>query len=358
MTGITYYWKSNNGYYTYDSSAPDTPGSAVTLSDADKNALYDVYHKADTKVVVGRNETYTVSDTSTVNGKQETTYENESQYGFALVTISSGETTTYTITSIQEDVKETYTVGDTELAGFDPAKLTLVTKQVINIVETPVYTTQAGDRLTLRAKVTENENEDNSKAAVGASIEFKIVNTQTNGVETISATTDANGAASAEWTAATSGLYSIQVNVLAKSGYTASATKAQYYNAGGTYETNTTEYRLVLSSAGKTLTGTMTYGGSVSYELQERAITVSSDAAKAQTVGEWKKSEKTNLTYTVETTEKDRKKVDEVKQPLSVASYNFRVYDGDTIDPQKELAAAALQVTKAAVTITPKLKMV
>ena len=354
MTRITYYWKSNNGYYTYDSSAPNTPGSAVTLSDADKNALYDVYHKADTKVVVGRNETYTVSDTSTVNGKQETTYENESQYGFALVTISSGETTTYTITSIQEDVKETYTVGDTELAGFDPAKLTLVTKQVINIVETPVYTTQAGDRLTLRAKVTENE--DNSKAAVGASIEFKIVNTQTNGVETISATTDANGAASAEWTAATSGLYSIQVNVLAKSGYTASATKAQYYNAGGTYETNTTEYRLVLSSAGKTLTGTMTYGGSVSYELQERAITVSSDAAKAQTVGEWKKSEKTNLTYTVETTEKDRKKVDEVKQPLSVASYNFRVYDGDTIDPQKELAAAALQVTKAAVTITPEIK--
>ncbi|MEF2865195.1 MAG: fibronectin type III domain-containing protein [Anaerobutyricum sp.] len=353
ITRITYYWKSNNGYYTYDSSAPDTPGSAVTLSDADKNALYDVYHKADTKVVVGRNETYTVSDTSTVNGKQETTYENESQYGFALVTISSGETTTYTITSIQENVKETYTVGDTELAGFDPAKLTLVTKQVINIIETPVYTTQAGDRLTLRAKVTEK---DNTKAAAGASVEFKIVNTQTNGVETISATTDANGAASAEWTAATSGLYSIQVNVLAKSGYTASATKAQYYNAGGTYETNTTEYRLVLSSAGKTLTGTMTYGGSVSYELQERAITVSSDAAKAQTVGEWKKSEKTNLTYTVETTEKDRKKVDEVKQPLSVASYNFRVYDGDTIDPQKELAAAALQVTKAAVTITPEIK--
>ena len=353
MTRITYYWKSNNGYYTYDSSAPDTPGSAVTLSDADKNALYDVYHKADTKVVVGRNETYTVSDTSTVNGKQETTYENESQYGFALVTISSGETTTYTITSIQENVKETYTVGDTELAGFDPAKLTLVTKQVINIIETPVYTTQAGDRLTLRAKVTEK---DNTKVAAGASVEFKIVNTQTNGVETISATTDANGAASAEWTAATSGLYSIQVNVLAKSGYTASATKAQYYNAGGTYETNTTEYRLVLSSAGKTLTGTMTYGGSVSYELQERAITVSSDAAKAQTVGEWKKSEKTNLTYTVETTEKDRKKVDEVKQPLSVASYNFRVYDGDTIDPQKELAAAALQVTKAAVTITPEIK--
>lgn len=353
MTEITYYWKSNNGYYTYDSSAPNTPGSAVTLSDADKNALYDVYHKADTKVVVGRNETYTVSDTSTVNGKQETTYENESQYGFALVTISSGETTTYTITSIQEDVEETYTVGDTELAGFDPAKLTLVTKQVINTVETPVYTTQAGDSLTLRAKVTEK---DNSKAAAGASVEFKIVNTQTNGVETISATTDANGAASAKWTAATSGLYSIQVNVLAKSGYTASATKAQYYNAGGTYETNTTEYRLVLSSAGKTLTGTMTYGGSVSYELQERAITVSSDAAKAQTVGEWKKSEKTNLTYTVETTEKDRKKVDEVKQPLSVASYNFRVYDGDTIDPQKELAAAALQVTKAAVTITPEIK--
>ena len=353
MTGITYYWKSNNGYYTYDSSAPNTPGSAVTLLDADKNALYDVYHKADTKVVVGRNETYTVSDTSTVNGKQETTYENESQYGFALVTISSGETTTYTITSIQEDVEETYTVGDTELAGFDPAKLTLVTKQVINTVETPVYTTQAGDSLTLRAKVTEK---DNSKAAAGASVEFKIVNTQTNGVETISATTDANGAASAKWTAATSGLYSIQVNVLAKSGYTASATKAQYYNAGGTYETNTTEYRLVLSSAGKTLTGTMTYGGSVSYELQERAITVSSDAAKAQTVGEWKKSERTNLTYTVETTEKDRKKVDEVKQPLSVASYNFRVYDGDTIDPQKELAAAALQVTKAAVTITPEIK--
>lgn len=353
MTGITYYWKSNNGYYTYDSSAPNTPGSAVTLLDADKNALYDVYHKADTKVVVGRNETYTVSDTSTVNGKQETTYENESQYGFALVTISSGETTTYTITSIQEDVEETYTVGDTELAGFDPAKLTLVTKQVINTVETPVYTTQAGDSLTLRAKVTEK---DNSKAAAGASVEFKIVNTQTNGVETISATTDANGAASAKWTAATGGLYSIQVNVLAKSGYTASATKAQYYNAGGTYETNTTEYRLVLSSAGKTLTGTMTYGGSVSYELQERAITVSSDAAKAQTVGEWKKSEKTNLTYTVETTEKDRKKVDEVKQPLSVASYNFRVYDGDTIDPQKELAAAALQVTKAAVTITPEIK--
>ena len=356
MTGITYYWKSNNGYYTYDPSASDTPGSAVTLSDADKNALYDVYHKANTKVVVGRNETYTVSDTSTVNGKQETTYEDESQYGFALITISSGETTTYTITSIQEDVEETYTVGDTKLSGFDPAKLTLVTKQVINIVETPVYTTQAGDSLTLHAKVTEKGNEDNSKAAAGASVEFKIVNTQTNGVETISKTTDANGEAKTNWTAATSGLYSIQVNVLAKSGYTASATKAQYYNAGGTYETNTTEYRLVLSSAGETLTGTMTYGGIVSYELQERAITVSSDEAKTQTAGEWKKSEKTNLTYTVETTEKDGKKVDEVSQPLSVASYNFRVYDGDTIDPQKELAAAALQVTKAAVTITPEIK--
>lgn len=353
MTGITYYWKSNNGYYTYDSSAPNTPGSAVTLSDADKNELYDVYHKANTKVVVGRNETYTVSDTSTVNGKQETTYEDESQYGFALITISSGETTTYTITSIQEDVEETYTVGDTKLSGFDPAKLDIVTKQVTNTVKTPIYETQKGTTLTLHTKVMEK---DSNNAAVGASIEFKIVNTQTNAINTISAVTDSNGEAKTTWTAATSGLYSIQVNVLAKSGYTASAMKAQYYNAGGTYETNTTEYRLVLSSAGKTLTGTMTYGGSVSYELQERAITVSSDAAKAQTVGEWKESEKTNLTYTVETTEKDRKKVDEVKQPLSVASYNFRVYDGDTIDPQKELAAAALQVTKAAVTITPEIK--
>lgn len=352
MTGITYYWKSNNGYYTYDSSAPNTPGSAVTLSDADKNELYDVYHKADTKVVVGRNETYTVSDTSTVNGKQETTYEDESQYGFALVTISSGETTTYTITSIQENVEETYAVGDTKLSGFDPAKLDIVTKQVINTVETPVYTTQDGNSLTLCAKVTEKGN---SKAAVGASIEFKIVNTQTNAINTISAVTDSNGEAKTTWRAATSGLYSIQVNVLAKSGYTASETKAQYYNAGGTYETNTTEYRLVLFRAGKPLTGAMTYGGIVSYELQERAITVSSDEAKTQTVGEWKKSEKTNLTYTVETTEKDRKKVDEVKQPLSVASYNFRVYDGDTINPQKELAAAALQVTKAAVTITPEI---
>ena len=32
----------------------------IYISDADKNALYDVYHKAGTKVVVGRNETYTV----------------------------------------------------------------------------------------------------------------------------------------------------------------------------------------------------------------------------------------------------------------------------------------------------------
>lgn len=353
MTGITYYWKSNNGYYTYDPSASDTPGSAVTLSDADKNALYDVYHKAGTKVVVGRNETYTVSDTSTVNGKQETTYEDESQYGFALITISSGETTTYTITSIQEDVEETYTVGDTKLSGFDPAKLDIVTKQVTNTVKTPIYETQTGTTLTLHTKVMEK---DSNNAAAGASIEFKIVNTQTNAINTISAVTDSNGEAKTTWRAATSGLYSIQVNVLAKSGYTASATKAQYYNAGGTYETNTTEYRLVLSSAGKSLTGAMTYGGIVSYELQERAITVSSDEAKTQTVGEWKKSEKTNLTYTVETTEKDRKKVDEVSQPLSVASYNFRVYDGDTIDAQKELAAAALQVTKASVTITPEIK--
>ena len=356
MTGITYYWKSNNGYYTYDPSASDTPGSAVTLSDADKNALYDVYHKANTKVVVGRNETYTVSDTSTVNGKQETTYEDESQYGFALITISSGETTTYTITSIQEDVKETYTIGDTELSGFDPAKLDIVTKQVTNTVKTPIYETQTGTTLTLHTKVMEK---DSNNAAVGASIEFKIVNTQTNAINTISAVTDSNGEAKTTWRAATSGLYSIQVNVLAKSGYTgytASARDAQYYNAGGTYETNTTEYRLVLSSTGKPLTGAMTYGGIVSYELQERAITVSSDEAKTQTVGEWKKSEKTNLTYTVETTEKDRKKVDEVSQPLSVASYNFRVYDGDTIDPQKELAAAALQITKAAVTITPEIK--
>ena len=356
MTGITYYWKSNNGYYTYDSSAPNTPGSAVTLSDADKNELYDVYHKANTKVVVGRNETYTVSDTSTVNGKQETTYEDESQYGFALITISSGETTTYTITSIQEDVEETYTVGDTKLSGFDPAKLDIVTKQVTNTVKTPIYETQKGTTLTLHTKVMEK---DSNNAAVGASIEFKIVNTQTNAINTISAVTDSNGEAKTTWRAATSGLYSIQVNVLAKSGYTgytASARDAQYYNAGGTYETNTTEYRLVLSSTGKPLTGAMTYGGIVSYELQERAITVSSDEAKTQTVGEWKKSEKTNLTYTVETTEKDRKKVDEVSQPLSVASYNFRVYDGDTTDPQKELAAAALQVTKAAVTITPKIK--
>ena len=356
MTGITYYWKSNNGYYTYDPSASDTPGSAVTLSDADKNALYDVYHKANTKVVVGRNETYTVSDTSTVNGKQETTYEDESQYGFALITISSGETTTYTITSIQEDVEETYTIGDAELSGFDPAKLDIVTKQVTNTVKTPIYETQRGTTLTLHTKVMEK---DSNNAAVGASIEFKIVNTQTNAINTISAVTDSNGEAETTWRAATSGLYSIQVNVLAKSGYTgytASARDAQYYNAGGTYETNTTEYRLVLSSTGKPLTGAMTYGGIVSYELQERAITVSSDEAKTQTVGEWKKSEKTNLTYTVETTEKDRKKVDEVSQPLSVASYNFRVYDGDTTDPQKELAAAALQVTKAAVTITPEIK--
>ena len=193
-----------------------------------------------------------------MNGKQETTYEDESQYGFALITISSGETTTYTITSIQEDVKETYTIGDTELSGFDPAKLDIVTKQVTNTVKTPIYETQTGTTLTLHTKVMEK---DSNNAAVGASIEFKIVNTQTNAINTISAVTDSNGEAKTTWRAATSGLYSIQVNVLAKSGYTgytASARDAQYYNAGGTYETNTTEYRLVLSSTGKPLTGAMT----------------------------------------------------------------------------------------------------
>ena len=92
--------------------------------------------------------------------------------------------------------------------------------------------------MTLHTKVMEK---DSNNAAAGASIEFKIVNTQTNAINTISAVTDSNGEAKTTWRAATSGLYSIQVNVLAKSGYTASATKAQYYNAGGTYETNTTE---------------------------------------------------------------------------------------------------------------------
>lgn len=353
MTGITYYWKSKDGYFAYDSSATDSLGSAVTLLDEDKDALYDVYYKADTKAVVGRNETYTVSDTNTVDGKPETTYEDESQYWFDFVTISDSESVPYTITQLQEDMKESYSVEGTELSGFDPAKLEVMTKQVVNTVETPVYETQAGNALTLHAKVMEK---DSNNPASGASVEFKIINTQTNAIETISASTDANGVATTNWRAATSGLYSIQVNVLAKSGYTASATKAQYYTAGGTYEANATEYRLALSHAGKALTGTMTYGGTVSYELQERTITVSSDSAKTQTVGEWKKSEKTNLTYTVETTEKDRKKVDEVSQPLSVAVYNFRVYDGDTIDAQKELAAASLQITKAAVTITPEIK--
>ncbi|MBP0060720.1 hypothetical protein JYQ77_10810, partial [Anaerobutyricum soehngenii] len=99
-------------------------------------ALYDVYHKANTKVVVGRNETYTVSDTSTVNGKKETNYEDESQYGFDLITISSGETTTYTITSIQDDVKETYTQGDTESEGSEPAKLHIETEKKKKTVKT------------------------------------------------------------------------------------------------------------------------------------------------------------------------------------------------------------------------------
>lgn len=349
MTGITYYWRCKNKYYQYDSSVTDRIGTEVTtLSEEDKEALYDIYYHSDSKVVAGRNETYTTSEK---DEQSQIIYEDESLYWLEFITVSdtSGKKA-YTITPIQEESKDSYRVGNVELAGFDPGQLTIVTRTVTNIVNTPVYETQKGTALTLKTKVTEKGSAVN---AAGVSVEFKMTNTQTNAVETVSAITDASGNAQTDWRAKTSGLYSIQVVTLARSGYSAATTEPQYYNAGGTYDATTTEYRLVLSNAGNVLTGTMTYGGTVGYELQERVVTV---ASGIQTAGDWKKSEKTKLTYTVDTSEKDRKKVSEASQPLSVGTYNFRVYDGDIIDPQKELTSATLQITKAAVTITPEIK--
>ncbi|MDY5497137.1 MAG: fibronectin type III domain-containing protein [Anaerobutyricum sp.] len=342
VSEVTYYWKNGKSYYQYGENG--SIGDKVELSEKIVSQLYDVYYNEAGKVVIGREETWTVETTE----NETTSYEDVSAYWFALIsseTKTEGETTTtvQTVTPIQEETSESYKAGDQERPNFNPSVLERVTRKETEFVETPVYTTMKGTELTLTASVIETAEE---KPAENAAVEFKIVNTETNAVETISKTVGADGKVTAIWSAPAKGLYSIQLNVLSRAGYGMKSSEIRYYHANETYEANTTEYRLQLMQGKEQLTGTMVYGGTVNLRLQERTVPITGNPSG------WKECEDT-IIYTVNT------EVQNLSNPSytpgSVGDYLFHAYK-DSVKAQNEVASVALQVTKKAVTIQPVIK--
>ena len=340
VIGITYYWGLDGVVYEYGEDG--ALGNKVDISIAD---LYNVYAKTETAVVLGRGETYTVLEEG--EDGEENEYIDMGELWYYTIDITAGTegaADTYTVTPFIETESVKYTVGDDNV-DFSTDALTTVTKEIINTVSVPVYSQADGTTLSLSTTVTENDG----KAISGAIVTFRIVNTVTGAVEEIKVSTDTSGKANATWRAPTVALYSIEASVSPSANYLGATSAAKFYDALGTATAdNTTEYRLLLTSNGETLTGSMPFGGTFGYKIQSRDVGESVWADYISHIGE-------SFTYTITAPGKAETEVDGAEDytPASAGVHTVKVYKGDTIDANALVAAASLNVTRLAVTITP-----
>ncbi|MDY5498268.1 MAG: hypothetical protein SPF99_09865, partial [Anaerobutyricum sp.] len=194
-------------------------------------------------------------------------------------------------------------------------------------------------------------------AVKGAKVDFQIINTKTNAQITKSGTTNTNGVVSTEWTADANGLYKIQTVVSSDASYAKYEGNPQYYEAIYTYETDTKEYRLKLMKDNKDTLGSITFGDTVSMQLQERKVTVS--AENGTTYEPWDGSkEKVAFTYALNSSEHPSDIQGISCSPQKAGIYTFCAYkvtEGQTED-RTLLATASLIVNKASITVTPNWK--
>ncbi|MCD8054180.1 MAG: fibronectin type III domain-containing protein [Lachnospiraceae bacterium] len=357
FTGITTcYWVSGETAYTYR--------SATEIGEADSTVdvaeLYDVYCNDGSYILLGREESWVV-DEGTADSHD---YNTKTNYLYTLITVDTATTagsTSYTVTSVMSaETSVSYSETD-----FDPADLTVVTAEVTEAVTTPVYATQDGTTLTLKATVKTASGGD---AAEGATVDFQIINRNTGGTTTVAATTNASGVATATWTATASGLYSIQAVVRADATYASASSGKQYYRADKAYgieTTETTEYQIVLTSNdGELSDGAIIYGDAVSVRLQSRTVTVTATTAEdGTTTTSTKRGSWSNVTSAVKYVSNPSDGSEDVTiaasttgteayMPTAAGSYTVSAYltegTGETL-----AATTNLQVSQRSVTITP-----
>ncbi|MBQ8552031.1 MAG: S-layer homology domain-containing protein [Clostridia bacterium] len=346
LTDITYYWIADGVVYTYGENG--TVGDKVTDMSVDE--LYSVYVKTETNIVLGRGETYTVEEIG--ESEDDTEYNDVSELCYYSVIYTpateGGEgvdstPASYAVTAFTESESVKYTLNSEEY-DFDSSNLTVVTTEVTNTVETPIYTLEEGTTITLNAVVT-----DNTGATLSSSdVAFRMINTVTGAVDELKAVTNSTGEASVTWHAPNADLYRIEVVVSGSGKYLGSVSETKYYDALGT-ETgvNTTEYRVLLTSDGKALVGMMPFGETFSYELQSREVGSSGWNDYAPQPDE-------TFTYTVTAPGKSETKVDGAGYtPDAAGVYIVRVYKGSSLDATNVIASASLEVTRLSITIAP-----
>ena len=375
-TNYTLYWYKDGKYYAYN--ADGSVGSEGTPT-GDADSIFDVFlfkneteTSTDTDPVTG-NEIDKVTTTETVIlGREETwmvssgevglsdPYEAETRYLYTrLIKTTVGEENTSIEATVMEMSEET-SYQDAEgqkIIGFNPSEWEIVTKREEETTIIPTYEKRDGSTLTLNAKV----KDESGSAAKDAKVDFQIINTKTNAQVTKSGTANANGEVSTTWKADASGLYKIQVLVRSESGYARYEGTPQYYEAEYTYEADTKEYRLKLMNDGTDALGVISFGDSVSVNLQERTVTVSDNTT---TYGEWKDSTE-NVAYTYANSSDSSSVIqDNSCQPAKAGAYTFCAYtipegqtegqiEAATFAGKTPLATASLIVNKVSITVTP-----
>ena len=340
LTDITYYWILDGEVYAYGEGG--TIGEKVT--DVSVSELYEVYVKGETEVVLGKGETYTVVDEEDYTDVEEMWY-----YDVVYTPATEGAEGVdptpafYTVTPFTESEVHKYVLNEEDYS-FDSSLLSIITVESVETVSVPVYTSEQGSSLSLTSNATDNTG----VALSGANVTFRMINTVSGAVEEIKAVTDTSGKATAKWRAPSSNLYRLEIVVGGNTKYLGSVSEAKYYDALGTPTAdNTTEYRLLLTDNGETLAGTMPFGNTFGFALQSRVAGTNEWADYAAQIGE-------RFTYTITAPQKAENKVEILTYTPSMAgAYTVRVYRGDNIDANALVAAATLDVTRLAVTITP-----
>ncbi|MDY5498344.1 MAG: fibronectin type III domain-containing protein, partial [Anaerobutyricum sp.] len=218
----TFYWyKSGNEgeYYSFKGLDQDV-GEKITEEESGKinaDSLFDVYSidqqtieetKTDTEtVILGREETWMIEDQESTTDPKA--YEKTTGYLITrlITTTSEGQDPSSSIGVTVMEMSEVTSYKDSKgnvIDDFNPSAWTIVTETKPVVIDIPTYNSVSGDKLTLRATVTEEEG---GSAVKGAKVDFQIINTKTNAQITKSGTTNTNGVVSTEWTADANGLY-------------------------------------------------------------------------------------------------------------------------------------------------------
>ena len=383
-TAYTFYWYSRMGdkYYTYN--ADGSVGEEV-IPDGNKDSFFDVYlieqktednteNGTETGTETGTENSTAISTETVILGREETwmvedgessdpkTYEETTGYLYTrLIKTTGGEQSTSIGVTVMEMTEKTVYMDseDQEVNGFNPSAWSNVTKLEEESISIPTYVQRNGYTLTLTARVN---NEESGSAAKGAKVDFQIINTKTNAQVAKSATANSNGVASTTWKAAARGLYKIQVVVREDASYAKYESAPQYYEAVYTYGENTKEYRLKLVNGGEDTLGVISFGESVSVQLQERMVTVSGNTT---TYGAWGDStENVAFTYALNSSDQSSLIQNAACQPPKAGVYTFCAYtlpEGETEESiaastfkgNTPLATASLLVNKVSITATP-----